>query len=50
MTTNKVYTPTAVGSLRIVAANGIVLTLRSRQGSEFSFNVETEQLSSIVAR
>jgi hypothetical protein len=39
------YTPTAVGSLRIIAAEGNVLTLQSRQGHKFSLNVETEQLT-----
>ncbi len=42
---NKIYTPTAVGSLRIIAAKGNVLTLQSRQGNKFSLNVETEQLT-----
>lgn len=45
-----IYTPTAVGSLRITAANGIVLTVRSRQGKEFHLNVETEQLTPVVSR
>jgi hypothetical protein len=44
---NQIYTPTAVGSLRIIAATGNVLTLQSRQGNKFSFNVETEQLTPI---
>ena len=39
------YTPTAVGSLRIIAAKGNVLTLQSKQGNKFSLNVETEQLT-----
>src|SRR5712691_6781718 len=39
------YTPTAVGSLRIIAAKGNILTLQSRQGNKFSLNVETEQLT-----
>ena len=46
MRANKVHTPTAVGSLRIVGANGNVLTLQSRQGESFSLNVETEELES----
>lgn len=41
---NQINTPTAVGSLRIIAATGNVLTLQSRQGNKFSLNVETEQL------
>jgi len=39
------YTPTAVGSLHIIAAKGKILTLQSRQGNKFSLNVETEQLT-----
>ncbi len=39
------YTPTAVGSLRIIAAEGNILTLQSRQGNKFSLNVEMEQLT-----
>src|SRR6266487_2050719 len=39
------YTPTAVGSLRIITAEGNVLTLQSRQGNKFSLNVEMEQLT-----
>ena len=41
----RLYTPTAVGSLRIIAAEGNVLTLQSRQGNKFSLNVEMEQLT-----
>lgn len=43
---NQLYTPTAVGSLRITAAQGVVLTLESRQGNKFSLNVKTEKLTS----
>ncbi len=35
------YTPTAVGSLRITAAKGNVLTVQSRQGGTFLLNLET---------
>lgn len=48
--TRQIYTPTAVGSLRIIAANGNVLTLQSRQGNQFLLNVETEQLTPLGAR
>jgi hypothetical protein len=41
----QLYTPTAVGSLHIIAAKGNVLTLQSRQGNKFLLNVETEQLT-----
>jgi hypothetical protein len=41
----RLYTPTGVGSLRIIAAEGTVLTLQSRQGYKFSLDVETEQLT-----
>jgi len=44
-TWKQLYTPTAVGSLHITAANGNVLTLESRQGNKLSLNVETEQLT-----
>jgi len=46
----QLYTPTAVGSLRIVAAEGTTLTLQSRQGNRFSLNVETEQLTPLGNR
>lgn len=46
-TENQIYTPTAVGSLHIVSVKGTVLTLQSRQGNKFLFNVETEQLTSL---
>ncbi len=39
------YTPTAVGSLRIITAEGNVLTLQSRQGNKFSLNVQAEELT-----
>jgi len=41
----QLYTPTAVGSLRIIAAKGNILTLQSRQGNKFSLNVQTEELT-----
>ncbi len=45
------YTPTAVGSLRIIAAKGNVLTLQSRQGHKFSLNVQTaEELTPLGSR
>jgi hypothetical protein len=44
-TSKQLYTPTAVGSLQIVAAKGTVLTLQSRQGNKFLLNVVTEQLT-----
>lgn len=47
-TWNEVYTPTAVGSLHIVAAKGTLLTLQSRQGNMFLLNVETEQLTALA--
>ncbi len=46
-TEKQIYTPTAVGSLRIVAARGKVLMLESRQGKKFSLNVKTEQLTTL---
>lgn len=46
----KIYTPTAVGSLRIISAEGTVLVLQSRQGNKFSLNVETEQLTPLGNR
>lgn len=45
----QIYTPTAVGSLRIIAAKGNILTLQSRQGNKFLLNVETEQLTALGA-
>jgi len=44
------YTPTAVGSLRIIAAKGNILTLQSRQGNKFSLNVRTEELTPLGSR
>jgi hypothetical protein len=41
----RLNTPTAVGSLRIIAAEGNILTLQSRQGHKFSLNVQTEELT-----
>ncbi|MHB8456054.1 MAG: hypothetical protein ACYDDO_15515 [Acidiferrobacterales bacterium] len=46
---NRVYTPTAVGSLHIVAVQGTVLTLQSRQGSMFSLDVVTEQMTPLAS-
>jgi len=43
-------TPTAVGSLRIIAAEANVLTLQSRQGNKFSLNVQTEELTPVGSR
>ena len=40
-----VYTPTAVGALRITAATGTVLTLQSRQGYRFLFDVGSERMT-----
>jgi hypothetical protein len=50
MTGKRLYTPTAVGSLRIIAAEGNILTLQSRQGNKFSLNVQTEELTPVVPR
>lgn len=49
-TSHQVYTPTAVGSLHVVAAKGTTLTLQSRQGNKFLLNVETEQLTPLGNR
>jgi len=46
----RLYTPTAVGSLRIIAAEGNILTLQSRQGNKFSLNVQTEELTPLGSR
>jgi len=46
----RLYTPTAVGSLRIIAAKGNVLTLQSRQGNKFSLNVQAEELTPLGSR
>ncbi|MHB8455882.1 MAG: hypothetical protein ACYDDO_14580 [Acidiferrobacterales bacterium] len=46
---NQIYTPTAVGSLHIVAAQGTVLTLQSRQGNMFSLDVATEQMMPLAS-
>ena len=43
-------TPTAVGSLRIIAAEGNILTLQARQGNKFSLNVQTEELTPLGSR
>jgi len=43
-------TPTAVGSLRIIAAKGNILTLQSKQGNKFSLNVQTEELTPLGSR
>ncbi|MHB8697669.1 MAG: hypothetical protein ACYC9J_06450 [Sulfuricaulis sp.] len=48
--TKQINTPTAVGSLHITAATGTVLTLESRQGDWFSFDVTTEQLTPLPAK
>ena len=48
-TVDEIYTPTAVGSLQIVASRGNTLTLLSRQGYVFSLNVLTEQMVAISA-
>lgn len=44
---NQLYTPNAVGALQIISANGLVLTLQSRQGKMFKLNVESERLTPI---
>jgi hypothetical protein len=49
-TSNRVYTPTAVGSLHITSAKGNILTLESRQGNRFLLNVESEKLTPIEKR
>ncbi len=46
----RLYTPIAVGSLRIIAAQGNILTLQSRQGKNFSLNVQTEELTPVGPR
>jgi hypothetical protein len=43
----RIYTPTAVGSLRVIAAQSPLLTLQSRQGYRFLLNVETAQLTAM---
>ena len=50
MTGKRLYTPTAVGSLRIILAEGDILTLQSRQGNRFSLNVQTEELTPVGSR
>jgi hypothetical protein len=46
----RLYTPTGVGSLRIIAAEGNILTLQSRQGHKFSLDVQTEELTPLGSR
>jgi hypothetical protein len=46
----RLYTPTGVGSLRIIAAEGNILTLQSRQGNKFSLSVQTEELTPVGSR
>lgn len=45
----QVYTPTAVGALRIIAAHGTLLTLKSLQGYQFSINIRTERLTPLAS-
>jgi hypothetical protein len=47
---NRLYTPTGVGSLRIIAEEGNILTLQARQGNKFSLNVQTEELTPLRSR
>ncbi len=46
---NRVYTPTAVGSLHIIAVQGTVLTLQSRQGEKFSLDLATEKMTPLAS-
>lgn len=43
-TRKQLYTPSAVGSLRIIAADGNIVTLESKQEKKFRLNVLTEEL------